>query len=129
MKGIYFQNNLLPLASEGGGYPLPNKGIPQGPPVRTGWDTPHRDWIGVPPCQDWMWIPPLELDGVSPRWDWMGYSAIRTGWGCHPLDKTGWGYSTSCPGIGRQSRYAEGGIASCIYAGGLSCFRVNMKIN
>ena len=73
------------LADWGGvvvGYPHPPDGVSLirtgwgYPPVRTGWDTPHSEWMGVPPPPQSGLDgdnPPSWLNGStpSPRQDWM----------------------------------------------------------
>ena len=104
-----------------GGYPiLPDRGDPPPPP--------SEDWMGIPP-------PPLGVDGVPPCqkiW-WVPPPHQETGWGYVPPLGDWMGYTLSPPPqeIEQQSEHLLPckRYASCVHAGGLSCFIPKFKLN
>ena len=127
-----------PISGLGGGYPIPGLargGSPSIPgldgggggspsQIWMGWGypVPGLDWVDTPP--PWTW------DGVPPN---MGWGTPQTWNGVPPQTWDGYppdmGWSTP-PKTDQHSEHllCSGQYASCIHAGGLSCFTFFHKI-
>ena len=109
-----------------GGTPISGlgRGVPRVPPIRSGWGSTQgtpRTWDGVPPTWDGVpspdlrWGTPLTWDGVPP-WPEMGYPPTWDG--VPPLSR----YPPPLHSSIASTCYVAGRCASCVHAGGLSCF-------
>ena len=103
------------LDGGGGGEPHPSsRWGGEGYPIQLSMGIPHpRSGQGVPhPSQDWMGYP--HLGWVPPP--------ARTGWGTPPPGQDWMGLPFP-PYTEQHSHLLHGGwYASCVHAGGLSCF-------
>ena len=124
----------VPHPKSGWGYPISG--------LDTSWDTPLPwTWDGVPPGPG-MGYPPRPGTGYPPTWD--GVPAPRPGtgyplgwgtpqtWNRAPPPDMGWGtppdlrWGTPLPQTDQHSEHLlhGGRYASCVHAGGLSCFQL-----
>ena len=98
-----------------GGYPSQERmGVPQPQPGQVGYPIHPLSWDGVPPSRDGV----LPGQGTPiQRW-----RTPSQGWGT-PVQI--WG-TPPPPRIGQQMEYliCRGRYASCVHAGGLSCYRM-----
>ena len=121
------------------GYPPQTwDGVPpttwEGVPPRPGMGYPPQTWDGIPP---WTWdgVPPQTWDGSPPGpetgyppWTWDGYP-LDLGWGTPPRPEMGYPAPPQTwdgvppPDLGHSEHLPRGGrYASCVHAGGLSCY-------
>ena len=81
-------------------------------PVGTGWGNPpiRTGWGYSPVVTGWGYCPSslIRTRWSHPRWDWMGVPL---------LIRTGWGYLIR-----------GGRNASCVHAGGLSCYKAFLSV-
>ena len=109
-----------------GGYPIPGLagGYQSTPLTRSGWGTPSLDlgqgtsldlrWGTPPSPQTWDGVPP-DLDRVPLPWTWTGYPQT---W--HRVPPQTW---DGVPPQQSKHLIYGGQYASCVHAGGLSCFK------
>ena len=112
-----------------GGYPIPGldrgysiRGLAGGYPIP---GTPHT-WDGVPPPRLGMRYPPGPGMGYPPDLGW-GTPKPDLGWGTPPDLR---GYPPTWDGVPPQhSEYLlrGGRYASCVHAGGLSCYQMYLR--